>query len=137
MDYFSVYDLKDTVIPMNRYLGANVGKWKFSDGSNCWWMNGRDYTANLINLSKKPMEQKVKLFVCVKRAKRPMLMSYRPEIDVNNTPIYWFSKRQNTVETSTFGDKLLAARIDIEKVKALHIKLRWIGIPIDGPTYMF
>ena len=36
MDYFSMYNLKDTVSPPGRYLGANVGKWKCSDGSNCW-----------------------------------------------------------------------------------------------------
>ena len=28
-------------------------------------------------------------------------------IYVNNTPIDWFSKRQNTVETSTFGAELI------------------------------
>ena len=41
---------------------------------------------------------------------------------VNNTPIDWFSKRQNTVETSTFGAELIAARIAMEKVKALRTK---------------
>ena len=32
-------------------------------------------------------------------------------IYVNNTPIDWFSKIKNTVETSTFGAELIAARI--------------------------
>ena len=36
MDYFCMYNLKDTVSPPDRYLGANVGKWQFSYGSNCW-----------------------------------------------------------------------------------------------------
>ena len=58
-------------------------------------------------------------------------------IYVNNTPIGWFSKRQNTVEISTFGAELIAARIVMEKVKALRTKFRLLGIPIDGPTYMF
>ena len=48
-----------------------------------------------------------------------------------------FSKRQNTVETSTFGAELIASRIDMEKVKTLRTKFQWIGIPIYGPTYMF
>ena len=56
---------------------------------------------------------------------------------VNNIPIDWFSKRQNTVETSTFGAELIAARIAMEKVKALRTKLQWLGIPIYGKTYMF
>ena len=34
IDSFSIYDLKDIVNPLDRYLGANVGKWQFTDGSN-------------------------------------------------------------------------------------------------------
>ena len=56
---------------------------------------------------------------------------------MNKTPIDCFSKRKNTVETSTFGAELIAARIAMEKVKALRTKLQWLGIPIDGTTYMF
>ena len=33
---------------------------------------------------------------------------------LNNTPILWVSKRQNTVETSTYGSELVASRIAIE-----------------------
>ena len=83
MDSFSMYNLKDTVIPPDQYLGANVGKWKFSDGSNCQWMNGRDYIANAINLPNNFMEKKGKVFVYGKRAKGPMLMSDRPELDLS------------------------------------------------------
>ena len=56
---------------------------------------------------------------------------------VNNTPINWFYKRKNTVETYTFGAELIASRISIKNVMALLTNQRWIGIPIDGPTYMF
>ena len=58
-------------------------------------------------------------------------------IYANNTLIDWLSKRQNTVETSTFGAELIAAWISTEKFKSLRKNLRWIGIPIDGPTYIF
>ena len=56
MDSFSMYDLKDSVSPPDLYLGDNVGKWQFWDGSNCWWTNGRDYIENAISLAKKLME---------------------------------------------------------------------------------
>ena len=72
MDYFSMYNLKDTMSPPDLYIGANVGKWQFSDGSNRWWMNGRDYISNEISLSKKLMEQKGKVFMYGTRAKRPI-----------------------------------------------------------------
>ena len=43
---------------------------------------------------------------------------------VKNKSIYWFSKIQNTVKTSTFGAELVAAQISMEKVKALRKKLQ-------------
>jgi hypothetical protein len=33
---------------------------------------------------------------------------------LNNTPIRWISKRQKTVETSTYGSELVASRISTE-----------------------
>ena len=51
-----------------------------------------------------------------------------------NTPIVWFSKKQNTVESSTFGSEFVAMRIAKDLVVALRYKCRMFGIPIDGPT---
>ena len=34
----------------------------------------------------------------------------------NNTPLIWYTKRQKTVETSTYGSELVAARIGTEMV---------------------
>jgi hypothetical protein len=58
-------------------------------------------------------------------------------IYVNRAPILWFSKRQNTVETSTFGSEFVAAKIAVEMVEGLRYKLRMLGVEIDGPTDMF
>ena len=55
-------------------------------------------------------------------------------IYLNNSPIDWFSKKQNTCESSTFGSEFVAMRIAVERIKALRFKLRMFGIPIDGPT---
>jgi hypothetical protein len=35
---------------------------------------------------------------------------------INNTPVKWYSKRQNTIETSTYGAKLVALRIAVEAI---------------------
>ena len=53
---------------------------------------------------------------------------------VNNTPIKWYSKRQNTVETSTYGAELVALRIAIELIIEYRYKLRMMGIPIEGAS---
>ena len=55
-------------------------------------------------------------------------------IFVNRAPIVWFSKRQATVESSTFSSEFIALKTCTEHVMALRFKLRMFGIPIDGET---
>ena len=56
---------------------------------------------------------------------------------VQNTLIQWFSKRQNTVETSSFGSEFVTLRIGTEMIQSLRYKLRMFGVPIVGPTDVF
>ena len=51
-------------------------------------------------------------------------------------PISWFSKRQNTVEASTFGAEFIATHTCLEAVEGLWFKLSMFGIPVEGPTDM-
>jgi hypothetical protein len=55
-------------------------------------------------------------------------------IFLNKAPVVWYSKRQNTVKSSTFGSEFIAMRVAVEMVEGLQYKLRMFGIPIDGPT---
>ena len=55
----------------------------------------------------------------------------------NNAPIIWYSKRQNTFESSSFGSGFVAFRISIEMIGALRHKLRCFGIPVEGPAEVF
>jgi hypothetical protein len=55
----------------------------------------------------------------------------------NKAPIIWYSKCQNTVETSTFGSEFVAARIAVELIESLRYKLRMFGVPLVGPANMF
>ena len=52
-------------------------------------------------------------------------------------PIVWLSKRQSTVEASTFGSEFVAMRTLVELLIGLRYKLRMFGIPIDGPANVF
>lgn len=58
-------------------------------------------------------------------------------IYINRAPILWYSKRQNTVEASTYGSEMLAMRISIEMIEGLRYKLRMFGVEIDGPCNVF
>jgi hypothetical protein len=58
-------------------------------------------------------------------------------IYLQNAPIIWQSRRQNTVETSTFGSEFVALRTARDLTVALRYKLRMFGIPIAGPARVF
>ena len=55
----------------------------------------------------------------------------------NRALIMWHSKKQNTVEASTFGSEFQAMKNAVELVESLQYKLRMFGIPIDGATNIF
>ena len=55
---------------------------------------------------------------------------------INNTPVRWISKLQKTVETSTYGSELVAARIATELTMELCYNLRMMGVPIEGPALL-
>ena len=56
---------------------------------------------------------------------------------LQKAPIIWYSKRQNTVESSTFGSEFVAMKTAIEMIEAFRYKLRMMGIPLDGETNVF
>jgi hypothetical protein len=53
---------------------------------------------------------------------------------LNNTPIRWVSKRQNTVEISSYGLELVASRVATELILEVRFMLRSLGVDLEGPT---
>ena len=49
----------------------------------------------------------------------------------------WTSKRQATVETATYGSEFSAARTATEQIIDLRYTLRMMGVPLDGPAWLF
>jgi hypothetical protein len=58
-------------------------------------------------------------------------------IFLNMSPISWYSKRQNTVESSTYSSKYIALKTATEQIQALRYKLRMMGVPLEGPARVF
>ena len=56
---------------------------------------------------------------------------------VNATPIEWYSKKQATIETATYGSEFVAARICIEQMIDLQNTLCYLGVPVNPVGYMF
>jgi hypothetical protein len=55
----------------------------------------------------------------------------------NQTLIEWYSKRQATVETATFGSEFTAARIAVDQIIDLRTTLRYLGVPVHKKSFMF
>jgi hypothetical protein len=55
----------------------------------------------------------------------------------NKTLLDWYSKKQATVETATYGSEFVAARICVEQIINLRSTLRYLGIPVREKNYMF
>jgi len=58
-------------------------------------------------------------------------------IYLNNVLVYWMSKKQASVESSTFGSEFCAMKTCCEYVRGLRYKLRMMGIPVYGPTFIY
>jgi hypothetical protein len=56
---------------------------------------------------------------------------------LNQTPMDWYSKKQATVETATFGSEFIAARTTIDQIVDLQTTLRYLGVPIREKSYVF
>jgi hypothetical protein len=56
---------------------------------------------------------------------------------INKTPIDWYSKKQNTVETATYGSEFVAARTCTEQNIDLKNTLRYLGVNVRTKSYMF
>jgi len=52
-------------------------------------------------------------------------------------PIFWMSKKQTSIETSSFGSEFTTMKQCTEYIRGLRYKLRMMGIPCEGPTFIF
>ena len=56
---------------------------------------------------------------------------------VNQTPVDWYTKKQATVATATFGSEFVAARTATDQIMDLHFQLRMLGVPLKFESHMF
>ena len=56
---------------------------------------------------------------------------------MNATPIDWYTKKQATVETATYGSEFVAARTCVKQIIDLRNTLRYLGVPVNERSYMF
>ena len=56
---------------------------------------------------------------------------------VNKTPVDWYSKKQTTVETATYGSEFVATKTETEQIMDIRQTLRYLGVPIGSKSFLF
>ena len=56
---------------------------------------------------------------------------------VNKTPVDWYSKKQATVETATYGSEFVAAKTATEQIMDIRQTLRYLGASITTKSFIF
>jgi hypothetical protein len=143
----------DAVLRIFGYIKSHdrsklVLDWQYKDWSNVNWSEGADWKEFYPDAEEalppgapEPLGGDVQLNAFCDAAHATCLMTRRSTtgilIFLNGGPIKWYSKRQNTVESSTFGSEFVAMKIAVEMNDGIRYKLRMMGVPISGATNMF
>ena len=56
---------------------------------------------------------------------------------VNKAPVDWYSKKQATVETATYGSEFVAAKTATEQIMDIRQTLRYLGASIGAKSFLF
>ena len=56
---------------------------------------------------------------------------------LNTALTNWLSKKQATIEGSVFGADLVAMNTGVEAIRGIRYKMRMMGVPLTGPTYVY
>ena len=56
---------------------------------------------------------------------------------LNSAPIFWSSKKQGSIKTSSFGSEFIAMKNCCEYIRGLRYKLGMMGIPCEFPSYVY
>ena len=55
---------------------------------------------------------------------------------LDNTPLVWVCKRQRTVETSTYGAELVAAKMAVDLIIEIRYKLHMLGVVLEETSVL-
>ena len=56
---------------------------------------------------------------------------------INQTPVDYYTRKQATVETSTYGSEFVAARTAVQQIQDLRLMLRYLGVSVGQQAYLF
>jgi len=53
---------------------------------------------------------------------------------LNQMPCEWYSKKQATTETATYGSEFMAAKTAVQQCMGMRTMLRYLGVQVHGAT---
>ena len=56
---------------------------------------------------------------------------------LNGTPIDWYTRKQGTVETATYGSEFAAAKAAIQQIAGLRLTLQYLGVNLGEQSFLF
>jgi len=77
-EHFILKEVLDPGTKHEWYLGATIGKFKFSDGSYAWYMSTKEYLKRAIPAIKSTWDMKL-----YQKASSPLVGDYHPEPDIS------------------------------------------------------
>ena len=124
-----VFDPKEVTLDETCFAQVSAGEWREFYGDVA-----EEVPANMPEPLGRPVQ--VTCFVDADHAGN--LVTRRSHSGVlillQNAPILWYSRRQNTAETLIFGSEFVAMRIAKEMIVSIRYKLRMFGVPVVGPA---
>ena len=112
----------------------------FNDGAEWKTLYG-DVTKAIPPNALEPRGKSVDLRMCVDSDHSGDKVTRRSHtgyfVFLNTALINWLSKKQATIEGSVFGAEFVAMKIGVEALRGIRYKLRMMGVPLTGPTYVY
>ena len=126
------FDARDVSVDENKFAPVSKEDWKEFYG---------DVVEEVAPFIPEPLGNAVDIHCFVDADHAGNLLTRRSHtgiiIFVQNAPVLWYSKKQNTVESSSFGSEFVAMRTARDMIVGLRHKLRAFGIPLRGPANVF
>jgi len=138
---FSYLDLHDIAIMIfdPSYKTTESGKFEKQDWSNCAYGSDLKEQVPLDMPQPRGHGFVITAFVDSDHAGDSITRRSRSGYFVycNNAMVYWTSKKQSTIETSTFGSEFNAMKLCTEYIRGLRYKLRMMGIACEFPGLIY
>ena len=58
-------------------------------------------------------------------------------VHLSSALVYWLSKKQTSVESSSFSAEFIAMKQCCEYLRGLRYELQMMGIPVEAPIYVY